>query len=268
MFFKKGKRAGNVQWVGVTFSLINADRVSVGLPEPFMKETISTLQGWASKGYVALKALRTVAGRMSWVAGVLPRTRWTVAVLYAVLTSEEQESKGEGRVGSKVQGMFPVKRLEQTRLWIIAYLEKAMEHPLRVLELRPKKMADISITTDASPECLGGLSGSEWHHGRSLHQQSESRRCRHVGIRKRTIFESGYCGSTGVAGGIAHMESKNPAGAHGDSRAVRLCDRVGFGREAGSPSSPGLNFLGAELGIALVSFAGRKVGDLSHTWTR
>ncbi len=41
-------------------------------------------------GYASMKSLRSVAGRMSWVAGVLPRTRWTVAVLYAILNDEEK----------------------------------------------------------------------------------------------------------------------------------------------------------------------------------
>lgn len=248
--FKKGKRAGNVQWVGVTFSLINADRVSVGLPEPFMKETISTLQGWASKGYVALKALRTVAGRMSWVAGVLPRTRWTVAVLYAVLTSEEQESKGGGRVGSKVQGMFPVKRLEQTRLWIIAYLEKAMEHPLRVLELRPKKMADISITTDASPECLGGYLVVNGTMVAAYTSRVSLEDADTLG------FERGQSSSQGIVEALALLvalriwKAKIPPGlmeirVQSDSViALALAEKL-------AASSPGLNFFGAELGIAL-----------------
>ena len=244
--FKKGQRAGKVQWVGVTFNLINADRVSVGLPESFLKETIETLKGWANKGYVALKALRSIAGRMSWVAGVLPRTRWTVSVLYAVLTSEEQETKAS----SKLQGMFPVKRLEQTRLWIIAYLEQAMLHPLRILELKPNKRAEVSITTDASPECMGGyllVNGAMVSAFTSRVTLEDSR---------MLLFDQGESSSQGIVEALALLvalkiwKSKIPAGlmeirVQSDSViTLALAEKL-------AASSPGLNFLGAELGITL-----------------
>ena len=35
---------------------------------------------------VSLKELRAVTGRLSWMAGILPRLRWTTSVFYAVIT--------------------------------------------------------------------------------------------------------------------------------------------------------------------------------------
>lgn len=61
------------------------------------------LKDWASRGYVPVRELRSMAGRMSWVAGVLPRTRWTVAVLYAVLKDEDRPARDKGGK----QGLFP-----------------------------------------------------------------------------------------------------------------------------------------------------------------
>eukprot|EP00971_Amphidinium_carterae_P317743 6316399-Amphidinium_carterae.1 len=34
-----------------------------------------------------LRRLRSLTGRLSWAAGVLPRARWAVNILYAVVTS-------------------------------------------------------------------------------------------------------------------------------------------------------------------------------------
>ena len=109
---KKGHRAGTVQWIGVTFGIVNNEKITMGLPEQFMKETINVFESWSSKGYAALKSLRSVAGRMSWVAGVLPRTRWTVSVLYAILKDEEKmddnddaESKQPSRRSTR-EGLF------------------------------------------------------------------------------------------------------------------------------------------------------------------
>ena len=41
---------------------------------------------------VGLKNLRTFTGRLSWAATALPRLRWVVNILYAVLAAGEREA--------------------------------------------------------------------------------------------------------------------------------------------------------------------------------
>ena len=71
------------------------------------------------------------------------------------MTDDAKLKKEAARKRHK-KGLFPVVRLEQTRLWIVKYLTKAMETPMRQFSLKPKQYAAIPITTDASPEGLGG----------------------------------------------------------------------------------------------------------------
>lgn len=43
---------------------------------------------------VATKMLRKItAGKLSWIAGVLPRLRWVVNMFYATLTAADREEK-------------------------------------------------------------------------------------------------------------------------------------------------------------------------------
>ena len=93
----KGARANQVTWVGVQLTLVDADNLVVGLPTKFITEVVALLRSWV-KGYAPLKELRTVAGKLSWMGGFLPRCKWTTSVCYAVLTQQlkEDEEAEEG----------------------------------------------------------------------------------------------------------------------------------------------------------------------------
>ena len=53
---------------------------------------------------VATKELRAFLGRLSWIAGIVPRLRWTVTAMYAVLTSVLQEEQKEEQRAKKRRG--------------------------------------------------------------------------------------------------------------------------------------------------------------------
>lgn len=53
--YNKSHRASTVQWIGVTFSIVNRDEMVLGLPEKFLQETLDSLKVWGNKGYIALK---------------------------------------------------------------------------------------------------------------------------------------------------------------------------------------------------------------------
>ena len=152
--YKKGRRGAAVQWVGVKFELTQDGNLVLGLPTNFLQDTLKVLEKWKTAGYAPLKELRALAGRMSWTAGVLPRARWTVGVLYAVLHQEE-DAKQKGKKDKK--GLFPVRRLEQARAWLAVFLEVALEKPMRMVSLKMGSGPKVVITTDASPQGLGGV---------------------------------------------------------------------------------------------------------------
>ena len=249
--YNKSHRASTVQWIGVTFSIINRDEVILGLPSKFLEETLATLKSWSSKGYVPLKDLRSLAGRLSWVGGVLPRARWTVSVMYAVLKTELEKSHDHSSSSRRApKAMFAVKRLEQARLWLISFLTEAINKPTRKFRLGRSNGAKVSITTDASPEGLGGYL--------VINNKVISAYASEVTQEDAGIlgFELGQAASQGILESLALLvalkvwAAKIPPGPielrfNSDSiTALALFKKL-------SSSSPGLNFLGAELGIEL-----------------
>ena len=154
----KGSRANKATWIGVSLQLVDKNTLILGIPIKFIDELKGTLEGWANSGYAAIKELRGVAGKCAWLGGVLPRARWTTSVFYAVLSQtlkEEDQEKGPDTRQRK--GLFAVKRLELARRWLITFLEAAKTRPMRRVALNSSGYADVRITTDASPEGLGGL---------------------------------------------------------------------------------------------------------------
>lgn len=74
-----------------------------------------------------LKELRTVTGKVSWLSGVVPRAKWILRILYAVLAAREREvhtGEEDNRRGRRADDrdksyMFVVKRIERARVALI-----------------------------------------------------------------------------------------------------------------------------------------------------
>lgn len=62
----KGERAAMVTWIGVKFKLVAPD-------------IYDHLASWDKKGMIGASELRKAAGRVAWLAGILPRARWVTA---------------------------------------------------------------------------------------------------------------------------------------------------------------------------------------------
>eukprot|EP00435_Cladocopium_sp_Y103_P029471 s1252_g7.t1 len=154
----KGSRANKATWIGVSLHFIDKNTLVLGLPEKFIEDLLGILKRWEGMGYAPLKELRVVAGKNAWLGGVLPRARWTTSVFYAVLSQTLKEEEGEkGPTTRNRKGLFAVKRLELARRWLISFLTAAKLRPMRRISLLQASLADIRITTDASPEALGGI---------------------------------------------------------------------------------------------------------------
>ena len=89
----KGARAAAVTWVRVKFKLVapDYDHLLVTLPEKFMAELQKQLEAWEKKGRIAASELRKAAGRVAWLAGILPRARWVTSTFYATLYDHEED---------------------------------------------------------------------------------------------------------------------------------------------------------------------------------
>ena len=160
----KGERSTSVKWIGVNFQLAE-ETLTMSLPTKFCEEVLTVLKSWDSKGMAPISDLRKMAGRLSWLSGILPRTRWLVAVFYRVLherlrdiNTGAEEARRQKRDDSRAKDqLFYVKQLEQPRVWMIKYIEVAALNPSRNFKLDITKYPKASIVTDASPQGLGAL---------------------------------------------------------------------------------------------------------------
>ena len=89
----KGERGSAVTWAGVEFKLLSDREVLVTLPEKFIADLQGRIKEWEGRGMAPMTELRTVTGKLSWLSGVLPRTKWILRVFYAVMADREAEVK-------------------------------------------------------------------------------------------------------------------------------------------------------------------------------
>ena len=104
---RKGERGDKVVWAGVEFRLTGNRELLITLPDKFLAAVEDLLKGWTQR-MAALKELRTVTGKISWLSGVLPRAKWILRIFYAVLAAREAEIRS-GQ-GSHPRGEPPARR--------------------------------------------------------------------------------------------------------------------------------------------------------------
>eukprot|EP00435_Cladocopium_sp_Y103_P011877 s4293_g3.t1 len=157
----KGERGRRFTWIGTTFDL-QPLKIVLGAPSKMIDEIKETLNQWSGRGMVPTKELRSFLGKLACVAGIVPRLRWTVATLYAVLTKVLQEEhleheRAQKRVDKRPKiGLVATKRMGTALPW----LKAAFESPSTMLirhEPLVEKAPVWGVVTDASPRGVGGV---------------------------------------------------------------------------------------------------------------
>ena len=160
----KGERGVKVTWIGAEIELWHTV-ITLALPSKLKMEMLETLKDWASKSMISLKELRSVTGRLSWAAGVVPRIRWVVSVFYSVISSVEQDEKtgketerAKSRDGDNRPklGLVHTKRLGFALQWLIKILELNSVNLVRHEDYEDFEPT-VGIITDASPKGVGGV---------------------------------------------------------------------------------------------------------------
>lgn len=163
--WKKGGRGTDAAWIGISFAILWSKKLlHLTVPERMLREVCDETSALAKESMVGVKRLRSYTGRLSWVAGVLPRLRWTVCILYAVVySSEEDKASGveEQRRLNRSDNrpkhyLVAVKRFALALLWISTLLKAAGPSLERVVPLRPA-LFPWTLVTDASPWGLAAL---------------------------------------------------------------------------------------------------------------
>ena len=273
---KKGERGCRVQWIGCTIEvpLVKPDSkddvVVLGLSQQMVEQVVETLKGWKKGGMASTKDLRTLTGRMSWIAGVLPRLRWTVNVLYATLAEVEKDEK-DGTASRRAKargdprekpGLFHVKRLGGIQFWLLKLFERPAELLVREERLFKPKVT-WGIITDASPRGWGAiLVQVEDGVFRKLQPMSAVEALVSEEEAKLLEVEYGEASSQAVMEAYAILRAIAlwPLKLGGNAILIRSDSSVALGmlRKLSSPHKS-LNYLAAEIALRLEKFRVQRV---------
>ena len=166
---KKGERGRRTQWIGCTIEVPLAegtqpDTVVLSVASQMVESVVEALTSWQGRGMASVKDLRSVTGRLSWMAGVIPRMRWVVNVFYGTLSQvdreqapgqEEKRSTNRSDPRDKT-GLFHVKRLGGADQWMLKLLQAPGGKLVRVENLHQPPVSR-GIITDASPKGWGAI---------------------------------------------------------------------------------------------------------------
>eukprot|EP00435_Cladocopium_sp_Y103_P072900 s399_g41.t1 len=162
---QKGERGRHVVWIGTTIEL-GTDEVRFGVPKKMCDDILEALTTWPSRGMIPLRELRSTTGKLSWVAGIIPRLRWAVSVFYAVLADGEadlRQDKEVERAASRDKDrrekphLIAVKRMGSTVAWLTAMILRCREKMMLRREPLFETEVVLGVVTDASPLGLGAM---------------------------------------------------------------------------------------------------------------
>jgi hypothetical protein len=261
---KKGERGQQVQWIGVKMLLQWPESplkgsITYAAPKKMMDELLETLMGWMDRGMVSHRELRSTTGRLSWVAGILPRLRWAVSVFFAVLRdAEEDERTGledERALNRKDRrpkyGLVAVKRFGATLRWLIAALSRVDRFTLRREELMERPVT-MGIMSDASPLGMGAVLVAVAPHDGTLYVVEAFEAKFNKTEAKLLGVDHGESSSQGVLEALAILRAVRLWRTRLQHRAIFIRS-VAMTRQLSS-SSPPLNHLGGELAIRLEEY--------------
>eukprot|EP00435_Cladocopium_sp_Y103_P036989 s818_g9.t1 len=259
--YAKGERGTKLTWIGVSLEIdLDNQKIVVDIPKKLVEDLLDKLSGW--KGMISVKELRSTTGKLSWAAGIIPRLRWSVSIMYGVVADCDREMRAgleearavlrQGDQRPKT-GMVAVKRLELARRWLVQVLSMEEMWRARHIPLAPKP-PQWAITSDASPFDIGAvLSAVDFATGKLTPVIAlEMRVSRNVADTLGVAFREASGQSALEAWAILIAVRFWKAKIRGDKILVKSDSVVALAiTKKLSSGSPTLNWVGAELGIEL-----------------
>lgn len=154
--WEKASGGKSMTWIGATITLSDKDQeVKVSIPEEKVAKVQASTREFIKKPVVGFRQLRSYAGNLSFIAGLIPHLRPFLSTIWAALAGACATNDGAGSSRSAGK-LVHTRRVKPALRWIEA-LVKGEPAPLeRVLPaLLPTAVAEI--TTDASPFGMGGV---------------------------------------------------------------------------------------------------------------
>ena len=157
----KAAAGDEVDWIGARLAIHGTEGLDVSIPEEKVKTLLTDIEKVLKAPVVGTRQLRSLAGSLSFVAGLVPVMRPFLAPLWAALAKDSADdcgSKGKGdRPKSRTAGkLVHVKRIAGALHWIAALLRG--EHgELKRTFFAEKRELEWELATDACPWGIGGV---------------------------------------------------------------------------------------------------------------
>ena len=146
----KKKECGNtLRWIGAQVT-VEADAVTISIPEDNGLELVTTTRSLLSSNVCGARKLRSFVGLFSFYAGLIPFLRPFLSGIWAVLP---HHSEGVTRRS----GLIHTKRIRTPLLWLHAFFSSLVENLIRRYPFVGRSVHRYTIVTDASPWGIGGV---------------------------------------------------------------------------------------------------------------
>ena len=152
---EKASGGKEVEWVGATLEVNDAkSEVKVSIPKKKVEILQETTSKFLKRPVVGPRELRSFAGSLAFIAGLVPHLRPFLSSIWAALTS----CGGPANDGSrKTTGkLVHTKRIKAALHWIDALLGGTPAPLVRTLDIKSYNIT-AEIVTDACPFGIGGV---------------------------------------------------------------------------------------------------------------
>jgi len=160
----KAARGPSVVWIGASLS-ISQTELEVSIPARKINEVLQIIEGALAKHVVPVKIIQSLAGKVSFMAGLVIDLRPFIAPLWAALADAQFPRTGEALGPSQMAGtkrktprhLLHVKRFRKGLKWVKAFLLRQVGAICRTYSVSPTPGEYLTVAVDASPWGMGGV---------------------------------------------------------------------------------------------------------------
>lgn len=156
----KAAAGQSVKWIGATLNVDNENqKVVVTIPEDKVSKLINECKTMLGSPVVGVRSLRSLAGSLSFVAGLVPVMRPFLSPLWAALAKDatnDSQPKGSSSSRRVAGKLVHTKRIAACLTWVVALLEGEHGEMKRCFSPVLEDQG-WEIITDACPWGIGGV---------------------------------------------------------------------------------------------------------------
>ena len=162
----KGMRGSSVDWIGLWFSVQSENRtMSVRIPDAMVTDVREESIALVKMVMIPTKRLKKFAGKLSWTANLLTRTRWVVSRIWAAVKDSERvavsvrrgdRAHPQARNGGSKLHLVSNKRVAAPLRWLAHFwgnVGPSLERQFGMTRPLPKE----DVIVDACPWGIAGI---------------------------------------------------------------------------------------------------------------